>query len=135
MKAPIKERIISFFFDCCVALILMTMIIYAGFLAWNNYDSAIGRLLGLALLLLGLVAGIAFALLRDGLFGGLGVGKKIMRIRVARSDGSRCDLISSAMRNITLLIPILNILELILAVADREGKRIGDKIARTHVVE
>jgi uncharacterized RDD family membrane protein YckC len=58
-----------------------------------------------------------------------------VKLRVVRSDGSRCDLGSSALRNITLLVPILNVLELAAAVVDAEGRRLGDRIARTQVVE
>jgi uncharacterized RDD family membrane protein YckC len=78
-------------------------------------------------------------LLRDGLFGGRSLGKKLMKLRVVRSDGSKCDFVSSALRNITLpvfsIIPPLYLIELLLPLVDKEGLRLGDRVAKTQVVE
>lgn len=134
MKAPQNGRIIAFFLDSALSLILPSALVLAGFRFWNGYDSALGKLGSLVLMLAGILALLAYVLLKDGLPGGTSVGKRLVRLRVVRGDGSKCDPVSSALRNITLLTPLLPI-ELIIAVADREGKRIGDRIAGTQVVE
>ena len=74
-------------------------------------------------------------LIKDGLGGGLGVGKKLMNVRVVRSDGSRCDYPSSIIRNSTLLVPVLGLVDLAVGALDREGRRLGDRLAGTQVVE
>ncbi|MFH0863105.1 MAG: RDD family protein [Candidatus Altiarchaeota archaeon] len=135
MKAPQNGRIIAFIIDSLIGIILPAIFVLLGFYVWSGFDTAAGRLLSLAIMLAGILSLVAYVLLKDGLPGGMSVGKRLMKLRVVRSDGSKCDPMSSALRNVTLLVPILNLIELVLAIADREGRRIGDKIARTQVVE
>ena len=100
-----------------------------------SFSGALGTLVGLVGVLFAAILLMAFVLLRDALFSGMGVGKKMMRLRVVRSDGSRCTFEASALRNVTMLVPLVNLLELAIAVFDVHGRRLGDKIARTQVLE
>jgi uncharacterized RDD family membrane protein YckC len=113
---------------------------------------------------LGGIAGAAYMLLRDGLeldfMDGRSLGKKVMKLRPVRLDGKPMDLQASARRNwmfalggITavlawipiigwlLMIPIalaglaLAIVEIVLVLTDAEGRRWGDKLAGSKVVE
>ena len=106
------------------------------------------------------ILGAAYILGRDGFdfefMDGRSLGKKLMKLRPVRADGGKMDLTTSAMRNWPLalgalisipvlgwiaaivLIPasiILGILELILVLTDDEGRRWGDRLAGTKVVE
>ena len=58
-----------------------------------------------------------------------------MKLRVVKNDGSPCNYVSSILRNITFVIPLVGFIELILPLIDKEGLRLGDKIAKTQVVE
>lgn len=99
----------------------------------------------------GFYAGLAYILLGDGFFDGRSIGKKLIRIKVvsARTNTS-CSFRDSILRNSTLaigyifwLIPwigwivllLVSGLEFILLLGSKDGKRLGDEIARTVVIE
>lgn len=146
-KADVFKRIVAVIIDCIIALILYYIFETVPFF---------GKILGP-------VAAGAYFLLRDGLnietLGRQSVGKKIMKLKVVAASGE-LDYILSIKRNITLgfssvlapvlIIPLLgglvyfivilaqfvvSIVELIKVLNDPEGKRIGDVIAETMVVE
>ena len=74
---------------------------------------------------------IAYLLLRDALFGGQSIGKKVMKYKAVKEDGSSLegDYMASVLRNITLLLIIV---DPILVLLDKP--RLGDGIAKTKVV-
>lgn len=111
----------------------------------------------------GIIGGL-YVLLRDGLdlkfMDRRSIGKKLIKLRPVRLDGQPMDLATSLKRNLPLavgavgsvflVIPILGwivaiffgllglvigIIELILVLTDPEGRRMGDKLAGTKVVE
>lgn len=111
----------------------------------------------------GLVAA-AYWLLRDGLelefMDRRSLGKKVMKLRPVRLDGGEMDLLASAKRNwmfalggvaqLLLFLPVvgwllvvpvalaalaLAVVELVLVASDARGRRLGDRIADTVVVE
>lgn len=147
VKADLTKRIIAVVIDGVIASIITTII---------NLIPFIGGLFG------GL-AGAAYFLTRDGLdleaLGGQSVGKKIMKLKV-EGDTDPLDYISSIKRNITLGFVYLILpfqifglfgwiiisaacfvqalvwgLEIYKVLYDPEGKRIGDTIANTLVVD
>jgi uncharacterized RDD family membrane protein YckC len=88
------------------------------------------------------------------------LGKKVMKLRPVTLDGSPMDLVASAKRNwmfalggviaILLWIPfigwllvlpiaflalLIGLVELVLVITDAQGRRLGDKIANTQVIE
>lgn len=98
----------------------------------------------------GYYAGLAYLLLADGLFDGRSVGKKLIRIKVVSSSGGPCTFRDSIIRNGTLAVgyvlallpwigrltlPAVMAVELIFLVGSREGRRIGDELAGTTVLE
>lgn len=114
--------------------------------------------------LLGGLAAAAYLLLRDGLelefMDGRSIGKKVMKLRPVRLDGQPMDLVASAKRNwmfalggitsLLLFIPIigwllivpvalagliLGVIEIFLVITDAQGRRVGDKMAGSQVVE
>lgn len=126
-------------------------------------DAVIGGVIGVIPIVGGLVAA-AYWLCRDGLdyefMDGRSIGKKLMKLRPVRDDGGPMDLQTSIRRNwmfalggliaVLLVIPIigwilvpvvaivavvLGIVEGVLVLTNDEGRRFGDKMAGTHVVE
>jgi uncharacterized RDD family membrane protein YckC len=79
--------------------------------------------------------GVFYFLVRDT--GGASIGKRIMGLRVVKYDDydRPANLVHSIARNITLLIPLLNILDVIYAFTDPKGRRVGDRFAGTVLTE
>jgi uncharacterized RDD family membrane protein YckC len=71
-------------------------------------------------------------LLRDG-FRGRSPGKRMLGLRMITPSGERCGYFRSILRNVPLLVPVWNLVELVLVLAGRA--RTGDRIARTTVTE
>jgi uncharacterized RDD family membrane protein YckC len=75
---------------------------------------------------------IVAMLFRDG-WRGRSLGKQILGLRVITRNERPCGYIRSLTRNVSLIVPVVNLAELIFVVAGKS--RIGDRIARTHVTE
>ncbi len=126
-------------------------------------DGAIAGALGLVPAV-GWIASVLYVLLRDGFdfefMDGRSVGKKLMNLRPVRLDGGKMDFATSAKRNWTiclgslasflLIVPVLGwllyvpvmiaaavlgIIEIVRVFTDAEGRRLGDTLAGTKVVE
>lgn len=77
---------------------------------------------------------LLFLLVRDG-FGGRSMGKRVMAVAIRRSDGGRVTLLRSAARNLPLVVPGWNLAEVAMILFARDGRRSGDRMAKTRVVE
>jgi uncharacterized RDD family membrane protein YckC len=111
-----------------------------------------------AIPVVGGIVGAAYILLKDGLefefMDKRSIGKKLMKLRPVRLDGGSMDITTSIQRNWPLaigsvlsIIPLLGwiiavpvalvigIIELVLVLTDPEGRRLGDKLAGTKVIE
>ncbi|HHQ44831.1 MAG TPA: RDD family protein [Candidatus Altiarchaeales archaeon] len=136
-KAPLVKRIIAYVIDSLIvtAVILVGSVgmsllaIVAGMIS-NSLASIIGILAIPVSLLLSLVA-LVYFLIKDSLNNGASYGKKIMGLKVVNASGGACTLKDSVLRNI---IMILGIIELIVILVDKDGDRLGDKVAKTKVV-
>ena len=81
-----------------------------------------------------------YILFRDGLFEGQSVGKRLMGLKVVTgSDRARARFVTSAIRNLLWIIPIVN---LVMGVSglhflfnDPAGRHWGDRLADTRVVK
>lgn len=71
-------------------------------------------------------------LFRDG-FRGRSIGKQLLGLRLVTPRGDGCGYGRSLVRNIPLILPGWNVLEVLLVLAGKP--RTGDRIARTHVTE
>jgi uncharacterized RDD family membrane protein YckC len=71
-------------------------------------------------------------LIRDG-YRGRSIGKQVLGLRLVTPRGDGCGYARSVARNMPLVIPVWNVLEVILVVAGRP--RTGDRLARTNVTE
>jgi len=89
--------------------------------------------------ILGGFLGVLYITFRDGLFGGQSIGKKILGIRVVHMDGRPISYIDSSFRNVLfiiyLLIPAAIVVEAVAAYRNPERRRLGDRIAKTCVVQ
>lgn len=126
-------------------------------------DGAIAGVLGYVPVV-GWIASVLYILLRDGFefdfMDGRSIGKKLMGLRPVRQDGQKMDFATSIRRNWTLclgslatfllVIPVLGwilyfptiiaaavlgIIELVRVFTDPEGRRLGDNMAGTKVIE
>lgn len=71
-------------------------------------------------------------LLRDG-FRGRSIGKQLLGLRLITPRGEGCGYGRSVVRNVPLIVPFWNFLEVILVLAGKA--RTGDRIAKTTVTE
>jgi uncharacterized RDD family membrane protein YckC len=71
-------------------------------------------------------------LLRDG-FRRRSIGKQLLGLRLLTPKGEGCGYVRSFIRNLPLVVPGWNVLELILVLAGKA--RTGDRLARTTVTE
>lgn len=71
-------------------------------------------------------------LLRDG-YHGRSPGKRLLGLRLVTPRGEGCGYVRSIIRNLPLLIPVLDLVEAILVVTGK--RRTGDRIAKTTVME
>ncbi len=98
----------------------------------------------------GFLAGVGYMLIGDGLSGGRSLGKRLLGLVVLNREGSACQVKESILRNMILgggiilwkvpligwmLAAVVFVLEFIILVGSPEGRRIGDEIANTRVVE
>jgi uncharacterized RDD family membrane protein YckC len=126
-------------------------------------DAAIAIVIGFIPIIGGIISA-AYWLLRDGMdfdfMKKRSLGKKVMKLRPVTLDNSPVDMVVSIKRNwmfalggivqLLMFIPvvgwalipvvgvialILVIIEIILVLTDPEGRRMGDKIANTKVIE
>lgn len=104
--------------------------------------------------LIGTLVGAAYILVRDGLelsfMDRRSIGKKLMKLRAVNLDGTPMDLNLSIRRNWPLVLGtlgtylsislgavlgLIGLVEAILVLTDAKGRRIGDKVGNTMVVE
>jgi len=88
---------------------------------------------------LGWVVSALYVLLRDGLFEGQSVGKRIMGLTVVAHHARQpCTFLDSAVRNSLWLLPIVNVVMGLTGlhdlVHDPRGRHWGDRLANTQVV-
>ncbi len=111
---------------------------------------------------IGGLVGSAYILLKDGIMYQItgkedwknkSIGKKLLKLEVIRLDGKNVDLVTSLKRNIPLtigsliaVIPVLGwfvgpvvafvlaVIELIMYLADKDGRRLGDRWGNTQVI-
>lgn len=113
-KADLGTRFLAFLID----VVICGVVAFVPFIGW-------------------LIA-IAYILIRDGLFEGQSVGKWFFKLRVVHTEeGRKGNFMDSALRNLPLAIPFLNIIflvaEVIFVLSDEDGIRLGDKLAKTQV--
>jgi len=103
--------------------------------------------------IIGPLIGFAYMLIKDGLFEGQSLGKKVMKLQVVTSDGSQADFMVSVRRNAIFAVPILLMIipvlgwvlapiislviitiEVMKVVNEPKGRRLGDNWAASQVI-
>ncbi len=118
VKADKWKRFAALFIDGLVAYIPMFLFAFIG----------LYRLWSLSYLI-----AMAYYLLKDALFDGRSVGKKLLGLKVVRNADSSSiagDFGKSALRNVSLFIPLI---DAIFVLMDKD--RLGDTWAETTVIE
>lgn len=134
-KAPLGARFGAVIVDGVIASALLApafLFLYAGLLTGGS------SVLGWILVVIGGLWELVYFLGRDG-FGGAGFGKRLGRIVVVSSaTGAPAGMGASIVRQGVMwllgLIPAVgSIVEPIMVIADKDGRRVGDKAAKTQV--
>jgi uncharacterized RDD family membrane protein YckC len=123
-------RIAAFLVDALsIALVLIVPASIASYaLAWiGGSIKAIQIVWWVALGILAMLM-----LVRDG-YHGRSPGKRLLGLRLVTPRGNGCGYIRSFIRNLPLLVPVWNLLEIGFVIAGKS--RTGDRIARTVVTE
>lgn len=138
--AGLGYRAMAYLVDACILFGAWVCLFFAGSLLNSDLAGRFGGLSGLTQSLL--VVG-AFALqwmfwtCLEGLGGGRTLGKRLVRIRVVRDDGSPVGLFEAAVRNLCRLIDFLpsfygvGVLTMLFS---RQHRRLGDWLAGTVVI-
>lgn len=122
-------RIAAFLVDALsisILLVLPASAVSYG-MTWSSRPKAIQLVWWVALGILMLAM-----LFRDG-YRGRSIGKQLLGLRLLTPRGEGCGYVRSLIRNLPLVIPGWNLLEVALVLAGRP--RTGDRIARTSVTE
>lgn len=77
---------------------------------------------------------LLFLVFRDAV-GGRSIGKRLMALEIRTSSGARAGPFRSAVRNVPLVIPGWNLVEVLMLLVAANGRRSGDRIAGTTVGE
>jgi len=140
VKASIGKRVVAYILDSVLLGVIMGVIFGAVMVlslilaTYSNTLAALSMILWVVAMGVSFIAMSGYILLRDGIGHGRSIGKKLMGLKVVKGD-LQCTYVDSLKRNITLIVPLLNLVELIMPFIDAEGKRFGDKFANTQVVD
>jgi uncharacterized RDD family membrane protein YckC len=126
-KASVLNRFVAKFIDLLVAFAFSTLLHPVGFFA-----------------------GMTYLLIADGFFDGRSLGKKLIRLQTLSQDGNFCSYRDSILRNTPLglayllffipyigkiLFVLILVLEGLLIIGNEKGRRIGDELAGTQVID
>jgi uncharacterized RDD family membrane protein YckC len=134
-KAPLGGRLLAVIVDGIIAAALLgpgILFLYAGLASGDTPG------LGIALVIIGGIWQLVYLLGRDG-FGGAGFGKRLTGLVVVSSPGGvPTGVGASIVRQLVLYllsaIPVIgSLVEPILVITDKDGRRLGDKAAKTQV--
>jgi uncharacterized RDD family membrane protein YckC len=139
-KASVGKRVVAYIIDCVLISVIIGVIMGGSMLLTfvvamiSSTLAAMSMILWFGAMGLSFLAMFGYLLVRDALGSGRSIGKKFMGLKVVKG-GQKCSYMDSAKRNVTLIIPLLNIVELVMPFVDKDGLRFGDKFAGTEVVE
>ena len=127
-----NRRFLAWIFDVCI---LVYMPIFVGVLALSALSPDAARnMIIVNILQLG---AICLLFVRDSLFGGAGIGKRITGLRVVQSRDGRSPLTfgQGIVRWLSQFIPIFNLVDIIVPYSDPLLRRYGDRWAGTRVLD
>lgn len=115
-KAPLGKRFLAALVDLLIVLVL-------------QFIPIVGNIIG-----------IVYFFVRDAIeyqtyFDGRSIGKKVLGLRVVNTEtGKKPNYVEAFLRQLTMAIPVLNVIECVLVILDEKGLRLGDKLAKTQVI-
>lgn len=134
-KAPLGARLVALIVDGIIAAALLPLgllLVYAGAVQQNP------SIPGFVLVGIGGLWQLAYTLGRDGMRGA-GFGKRMTGLVVTRVDtGAPASMGASIVRQLVLwalgIVPVIgSLIEPIIVISDKDGRRLGDKAAKTQV--
>lgn len=138
--APFMRRIGAYLLDN----LLLACLAFPGgvILGWQQAaDPNAPPILGWCVLGIGVLGGLYYMFARDSWSVGAGWGKRKMRLMVVNTEtNTPCSLGASIIRFLILailgIIPLAGyMLELVVALASKDGRRLGDRAAKTQVID
>lgn len=139
-KARMGARIVAYLIDGVIASVPAAMVAFIAFLGYAVTADPSGEPPALMVLLMVMVGFLGFGwavlytLLRDGLGRGQSFGKRIAKLMVVRlEDGRPCTKGNSIVRN--LVASLLGIIDIIVALVQEKGQRVGDMLVNTQVID
>ena len=82
-----------------------------------------------------ILPGFAYLLLKDSLYDGRSIGKKVMGLQVIHSGTlTPCKMMESVIRNVSLAIPLFGFVDAIMVFVDADNLRFGEKWSETRVI-
>lgn len=134
-KAPLHKRFLALLIDLAVAWGPAGIV----YLLMVSMESA--QTIRVFLWIPSLLWGTVYFLVKDGWPGGQSIGKKILGLMVVTLNDRRpCTRWRSAIRQFAIIvvnfIPYIgSLVEPVLVLADKGGRRLGDQMAKTQVIE
>lgn len=129
VKPGPNKRVCATLIDYCILSLAMNVL-------WLIVSFVMPGLVGAIFgsMFLSLIVNTALLLFRDAK-DGQSPGKLILGLQVLTLSGQPAALVDSVKRNITTVIPIVQIIEYFIMRGDAEGRRWGDKFAQTRVTD
>lgn len=127
--AEVSQRIIAYVIDGALLMGVCIVISILGTIV--GHIPVLGLIVNMLLMLCMMIVSWGYCFLKDGLYDGRSIGKKIIGLRVVTDSGQQCSWIDSLKRNLLMLISPV---ELIVLLTSKDGKRLGDQWACTKVI-
>ena len=130
----IGPRLVAQIVDSAVLLILFFLV---GFVMSGSFTFEYQGEAAYPFIAVYVVVAFSYYILLEGLTGAT-VGKRLLKLKVVREDGSACGIGPALVRNILRIIdelPFLYILGMILISRSSKKQRLGDRFAKTIVIK
>jgi uncharacterized RDD family membrane protein YckC len=134
LAAQIIDLVILYSVFSLILVVMLTGLSFESF-ALKLSGMTMIYVIGSYVLVFSLIFFLYFIVLES--FTGMTVGKRAMRIKVVREDGSKCGLMPAVVRNLLRIVdvlPFLYILGMIVIARSDKKQRVGDVVARTILV-
>ncbi|MBO9729652.1 MAG: RDD family protein [Chitinophaga sp.] len=142
-KASLSGRFVANLLDSLFTALLAIPAVFIGYVAFSKMERAdvVTGVGAFVLLIVLVLIPLAYALIKDGLGAGQSWGKRVMNLMVINTDNHMpCTKGASAIRNIVSMvlgsIPYIGwLIEPIVLLSTKDGRKVGDMAARTQVIE
>ena len=131
-KADFGKRLIALIIDILIIVAIVFLLFYMGFYIADIMRPS--QYLGLLMVWAGAILSIYYLLFKDSHLKGQSYGKRYMGLIVIDCETNKpCNKTQSAIRQLIFLV--LSLIECIITLLQGEGRRLGDFVAKTQVIE